>query len=45
MQRCVARDRIAWAWWQDLSFLEGLGAGKGGIQLPHGPGHDVPGNE
>ena len=24
-------------------FLEGLGAGEGGIELPHGPGH-VPGN-
>ena len=23
--------------------LEGLGAGKGGIELPHGPGHVVPG--
>ena len=33
-----------WAW-QDLSFLAGLGAGKGGIELPHGPGHAVPGNE
>ena len=30
--------------WQDPSFLEGLGAGKGGIELPHGPGHAVPGN-
>ena len=25
-------------------FLEGLGAGEGGIELPHGPGHAVPGN-
>ena len=27
-----------------LFSLEGLGAGKGGIELPHGPGHVVPGN-
>ena len=25
-------------------FLKGLGAGKGGFELPHGPGHVVPGN-
>ena len=25
-------------------FLEGLGADEGGIELPHGPGHAVPGN-
>ena len=25
-----------WAWWQDPSFLEGLGAGEGGFELPHG---------
>ena len=25
-----------------LSFLEGLGAGDGGTELPHGPGHAVP---
>ena len=25
-------------------FLEGLGAGKGGFELPHGPGHAVPGH-
>ena len=25
-------------------FLEGLGAGEGGLELPHGPGHAVPGN-
>ena len=25
-------------------FLEGLKAGKGGIELPHGLGHVVPGN-
>ena len=43
-QRCVARHRVAWAWWQDLSFLAGLGAGKGGFELPHGPGHAVLGN-
>ena len=29
---------------QDLSFLEGLVAGEGGFELPHGPGHAVPGN-
>ena len=33
----VCRDalyvmRVVWAWWQDLSFLEGLGAGKGGFE-------------
>ena len=44
VQQCVARHRVAWAWWQDLSLLGGLGAGKGGIELPHGPGHAVPGN-
>ena len=27
-----------------LCFLGGLGAGKGGFELPHGPGHAVPGN-
>ena len=27
-----------------LSLLAGLGAGKGGIELSHGPGHAVPGN-
>ena len=27
-----------------LSFPAGLGVGKGGIELPHGPGHAVPGN-
>ena len=26
-------------------FLAGLGAGKGGVELSRGPGHDVPGNE
>ena len=26
-----------------LSCLEGLGAGEGGIVLPHGPGRAVPG--
>ena len=40
--RCMSR--VAWAWWQDLYFLEGLGAGKGGFELPHGPGHAAPGN-
>ena len=25
-------------------FLDGLGAGKGGSELRHGPGHAVPGN-
>ena len=35
---------VAWAWWQYLSFREGLGAGKGGFEVPHGPGHAVPGN-
>ena len=24
-------------------FLKDLGAGKGGFELPHGPGHAVPG--
>ena len=27
-----------------LFFLAGLGAGKGGSELPRGPGHAVPGN-
>ena len=27
-----------------ISFPAGLGAGKGGIEMPHGPGHVVPGN-
>ena len=27
-----------------ISFLEGLGAGEGGIELPRGRGHVVPGN-
>ena len=45
VQRCVARHRVVWAWGQDLSFLAGLGAGKGGIELSHGPGHAMPGNE
>ena len=27
-----------------ISLLEGLGAGKGGTELSHGPGHAVPGN-
>ena len=46
VQRCVARHRVARAWWQDLPFfLQGLGAGKGGFELPRGPGHAVPGNE
>ena len=27
------------------SFPAGLGVGKGGIELSHGPGHAVPGNE
>ena len=44
VQRCVARHRVAWAWWQGLSFLEGLGAGKGSFELPHGHGHAVPRN-
>ena len=30
-QRCVARHRVVWAWWQDLSFPAGLGAGKGAL--------------
>ena len=25
-------------------FPAGVGAGKGGLELPHGPGHAVPGN-
>ena len=29
---------------QDLSFLAGLGAGKGGIELSHGPAHAMPGH-
>ena len=33
--RCTS---LGWAWWQDLSFLAGLAAGKGGFELPHGPG-------
>ena len=44
MQRCVARHRVVWAWWQDHFFPAGLGAGKGSIKLSHGPGHAVPGN-
>ena len=27
-----------------ISFVGGLGAGKGVFELPHGPGHAVPGN-
>ena len=27
-----------------ICLLEGLGAGKGGIEFPHGPAHAVPGN-
>ena len=30
---------------QCLSFPAGLGVGKGGTELPHGPAHAVPGNE
>ena len=29
---------------RSLSFLEGLGACEGGVELPHGPRHAVPGN-
>ena len=43
-QRTVARHRVVWAWWQDLSFPARLGAAKGAFELPHGPGHAVPGN-
>ena len=28
----------------NLSLVAGLGVGKGGIKLSHGPGHIVPGN-
>ena len=42
MMRC-ARRRVAWAWRQDRSFPAGLGVGKGGTKLSHGPGHAVPG--
>ena len=44
VQRSAACHRVVWAWWQDLSFPAGLGAGKGDLELPHGPGHAVPGN-
>ena len=38
----MCNDAFARHWVVRASFLGGLGAGEGGFELPHGPGHAVP---